>query len=554
MKYIRILGCFFVLFFSNLMLSHSQSIYHENKIKFAGIEKKENYYLQKKKSDAACHLHLNYFYPESYPDAAILEKLQYIFAEKFFGQGYAHLPVKKICDQYAKDYVADYKNCFEKSGLYKEELRSLKMQQIDPGEIAALYTYSSSIRNTILFNRGDILSFVTNFYDNKGGAHGFARTVGTMIDLKRGEEMKLSDVFFDDTMDDLADLILSNLKKAWNIKNDEQLLEQGFTFDDFYVSSNFIADNQGVIFIYDQYELGSYYLGTVEVMVPYYDLIVFMRQDGPLYNWAKNKRAGNMINYETVVFEKNYNPFDIPDFPGFWSHIIYTYPKALSKKELLAPLQERFMLNAFGKEYQHLEPMTAIEAVYEDILKEYQAFTEGDDVRTLLQEILAEIDEENAATMIMSFSKKYTQQNIFYYNNHDLISYTIARYYYDGGAHGLDAEQAYFVDAETAKNLYYDDLFLADSRAAVAKLLVHYLKEQQGVTTEFALRERDYDLSALVPSDNFTYNGQYFTFLFQPYEVGPYSLGLVRISIPVEEMKPYIKPSSKLYRIVHEKL
>jgi hypothetical protein len=50
-----------------------------------------------------------------------------------------------------------------------------------------------------------------------------------------------------------------------------------------------------------------------------------------------------------------------------------------------------------------------------------------------------------------------------------------------------------------------------------------------------------FEESSIESCDNFYFDDTNFYFVFNPYEIGPYSAGYISIQIPIEELKPLIK-------------
>jgi hypothetical protein len=273
---------FILLFNSILCLSgNAQLIYRENKVKYTGIEEIKTYNLYNKKDNPACHLKINFFYPEIDTDKSLREKLQSIFVSSFFGEEYAGFSPKKAVKSYSKVYVKEYKKTFEKP-LYKDDIKKTE----ENGE-NFIYAFEKTMRNTIFFNQGNIISLVVNVYEYTGGAHGASFTKGLILDVNTGKEVKYEDIFYEEMEEALSELLLFHLMLDPKYAG-ETLSEEGFDFEVIHPTGNFVADEKGITFIYNPYELGAYILGIIEIFVPYSDLFLYMNPDGTLYRWARN--------------------------------------------------------------------------------------------------------------------------------------------------------------------------------------------------------------------------------------------------------------------------
>ena len=96
-------------------------------------------------------------------------------------------------------------------------------------------------------------------------------------------------------------------------------------------------------------------------------------------------------------------------------------------------------------------------------------------------------------------------------------NYLISYYSFRGGAHGIQTLSHIVFDAKTGKQVSESDLFAPGYEEPVAQLLRAAIqasmeKEDEGVE-----------------------------WLFQPYEVGPYALGIVSATIPWNQLTQYLK-------------
>jgi len=269
------------------------NFFRENIIKYTGINEESNSHLYNKKSNPACSLKINFFYPEKSFNLSNYEKIQSLFIAGFFGEEYKDLQPKDAVKAYSKNYIRNYKEQLEKSGLYKKERKEAQTRGEDISEISSFYSYEKIIRNTILYNKGNIVSQVVNTYEYTGGAHGSSTTRGIIIDLHAGRRIEFDDVFDGNADQQISDLLLSNLLLARKFSDKDALYEAGFDFDVLHLTDNFIVDDKGVTFIYDQYELGAYALGTVEIFVPYWELVPYMKRTSAI---AKLVRIDKMEN------------------------------------------------------------------------------------------------------------------------------------------------------------------------------------------------------------------------------------------------------------------
>ncbi|MDL2222610.1 DUF3298 and DUF4163 domain-containing protein [Bacteroidales bacterium OttesenSCG-928-M11] len=279
-----------LFFYYTITLSvFAQSVYRENNIKFDGEQEDKTYYLYGNKNNPSCHIKIDFFYPNEYADKAILEKIQSWFTYSFFGENYGNVTPKQAAKKYTKAFISQYKEDFESSGIFKKEELQAKLRGEDIRDYKSLYIYQKTIRNTILFNRGNVISQVINTYEYTGGAHGLSTTQGLNLDIETGNPIRYNDVFFDYEEDKISDLLLTYLLDKYKVGTKEELNDMGFMFDKITPSRNFVVNDQGITFIYGQYELGAYTLGIIELFVPYYYIYMYMKPDSAVMRLARRQ-------------------------------------------------------------------------------------------------------------------------------------------------------------------------------------------------------------------------------------------------------------------------
>lgn len=121
----------------------------------------------------------------------------------------------------------------------------------------------------------------------------------------------------------------------------------------------------------------------------------------------------------------------------------------------------------------------------------------------------------------------------------DYRNYQISYYSFRGGAHGIQTLSNIVFDNKTGDVVREEDLFTPGYEEPVAQLL--------RLAVKTSMEEEDPELMQLVqlelvvPNGNFCVREDGVEWLFQPYEVGPYALGIVSATLSWEELKPFLK-------------
>jgi len=126
------------------------------------------------------------------------------------------------------------------------------------------------------------------------------------------------------------------------------------------------------------------------------------------------------------------------------------------------------------------------------------------------------------------------------YRNEQLICLEENFYQYTGGAHGMSGTFFLIADAETGKTIAPQDLF-ADYES-FSKVAENEFKKQQGIAINTPLEDTEYwfenGVFYLPYSPGISENG--FLFIYQPYDIAPFSEGFVELSISWELAQPYL--------------
>ena len=119
------------------------------------------------------------------------------------------------------------------------------------------------------------------------------------------------------------------------------------------------------------------------------------------------------------------------------------------------------------------------------------------------------------------------------------LSYMVEFYGFRGGAHGSNTMTPLVFDKGTGDIVPEEAFFADDYREPVAALLKAHLPE--------ALEDDEDALADVFGADTLAPNGLYevtkdgVTWYFQPYDIAPYYLGVISISVPWSELKPYVR-------------
>jgi hypothetical protein len=134
------------------------------------------------------------------------------------------------------------------------------------------------------FKDDNILSCTSSEYSYLGGAHSNTYLRFTNFKLKSGEIIDLSDILIAGFLPELNSIVEPIFRNEKNLTEDINLTEAGFWFDDdkFSVNNNFSIGKDGLIFVYNNYEITAYAYGPTELFIPYKTIKKLIKPDGLL--------------------------------------------------------------------------------------------------------------------------------------------------------------------------------------------------------------------------------------------------------------------------------
>lgn len=201
------------------------------------------------------------------------------------------------------------------------------------------------------------------------------------------------------------------------------------------------------------------------------------------------------------------------------------YPETGLKGEALENFRKGLTANLFGEEYAEMDASGALEAYKNDRVSEYREAN-----LPLLEE------SDGMSHSVLSWSD-YTYGKIS--GSHEgIISYTMTKYSYTGGAHGMTSVTSLNFDTRTGSLLSEADFFKEGYRSVLSDLLSRHLPgslESPEDTSMLFVRE-------IEPNGNFRVSEEGVTYIYNQYEIAPYVMGAIQVTVPWNELEGiYIK-------------
>lgn len=125
-----------------------------------------------------------------------------------------------------------------------------------------------------------------------------------------------------------------------------------------------------------------------------------------------------------------------------------------------------------------------------------------------------------------------------------IVTYKVSLTQYGGGAHPITTADIFSYDLEKGEVLTLDNLFVGGSGPKLVDIIKENLAEQLGTTPD-----RLGDAGIFV--DQLTYPGEpsvmgdAIVFHYNPYDIAPYSSGMIDVNVWAEELEEYLTPRAK---------
>lgn len=245
----------------------------------------------------------------------------------------------------------------------------------------------------------------------------------------------------------------------------------------------------------------------------------------------QEKNTGN-FTFKTIAKQEKAHLFNNPDKPSCSLSLDFTYINKSANDLLKDSLNNYFISLFFGDTYQN----KPLDTIFSEYINEYVQ-TYKNDLESLYKED-EEMHQADSSYTIGGwyFYEKTLNSTIAFYNQ-DLLAYQIDYTEYTGGAHGIYATNVYNFDLNTRMILKLPDIFVPNYQESLTEELWNQLMLDNQVSTKEELRDLGFESTGeLTPTSNFKLDKEGITFIYNVYEIVPYAMGMVSITIPYSKI------------------
>lgn len=208
------------------------------------------------------------------------------------------------------------------------------------------------------------------------------------------------------------------------------------------------------------------------------------------------------------------------------------------EKQLRDSLNNYFIAFSLGDDFAALQPQEAIEAFAKSYTHKYRSDLEPMYIKDM---------EELADGQTMGAWYSYYKKVESHISRCEGVLLTYRNYYeeYTGGAHGMYATSFLNIDLRTLTPVTLDDLFIGEYSDELTRLLWEQLMKDNDVTTQEELRDLGFaSTGELTPTENFYIDNQGITFYYNVYDIAPYVMGPITISLKRDDVAHLIGDAS----------
>lgn len=229
--------------------------------------------------------------------------------------------------------------------------------------------------------------------------------------------------------------------------------------------------------------------------------------------------------FDSIQVNETTHLFGDTAAPGSNLAISYVYPVKSENKILTDSVNAALISYCLGNGYEGLGAKAAIDSFQTNYSKEYLA-----DVGPLyLEDKKLNPGEESKSWFDYYSTIAAHPMNV----NSQILVYKIETSSYTGGAHGMYSTNYLNFDPGTGHIMRLKDIFKPGYEKELNELLVARLMKDTGSASLQELQDKAYlQDTDMYPSENFCMYNDSITFIYNVYEIAPYSSGITEITLP----------------------
>ncbi|WP_353777281.1 DUF3298 domain-containing protein [Winogradskyella sp. 3972H.M.0a.05] len=133
--------------------------------------------------------------------------------------------------------------------------------------------WTASVEGEVIYQSPEIISVAMNTYLDTGGAHGNDNITFLNFNAETGDLLKNEDILkLNDKLTELAQKYFEE-----EVNAEDASIKDYFFGEPFHLPANIGFTEEGVVFLYNVYEIASYAQGYTEFVIPFSDIDSFLK-------------------------------------------------------------------------------------------------------------------------------------------------------------------------------------------------------------------------------------------------------------------------------------
>lgn len=133
------------------------------------------------------------------------------------------------------------------------------------------------------------------------------------------------------------------------------------------------------------------------------------------------------------------------------------------------------------------------------------------------------------------------------YNSDYILCLEYLDYVYSGGAHGMTYLSHDIFSLKSGNKIVFNDIFNDNSKEKLSEILTKQIRHSKQIPDSIPLTKAGYFVDVIEPGENIYINGSGIGFVYNPYEIAPYSSGITNIFVPYKQLGELLNDETILY-------
>ena len=262
-----------------------------------------------------------------------------------------------------------------------------------------------------------------------------------------------------------------------------------------------------------------------------------------MFSCKKTVQTSTKITFDSIVVKEHIPLLETNDttLPFADVKVSFVYPAKFGNQENLTRLQQIFIGTFFNDiQLDNLSPQQAMDNYIAHYTEEYKSLSN------------MYYDEKSR------LPKGETPQWYWYYmyntnkvmfQNDSLLSYAVEYSDYTGGAHGSHRITYTNIDLGDLVTISEEDIFVTNYKKPLTDIIINRLMAKNNVTVPDSLIGIGFfNLDEVFPNNNFWLDDKGIHYSYNQYEIAPYSMGVIDVDIPYEDLSAILKPDNVIQK------